>query len=119
DDYWNKVDNIAQLRPGDILVFRYKNSRGRETGGHVMIVMDKPLQYENTFYVRVADSAPSAHSQDTRESDTSGIGIGTLLLKANLKTGHPFAYAWGVDSYWNKNVKVVMARPHELETEVT
>jgi hypothetical protein len=113
DTHWNKIDNIEQLQPGDILVFRYKNSRGHETGGHVMIVMDKPIQDDNTFFVRVADSAPSAHSEDTR-ADTSGIGIGTLLLKANLQTGHPVAYAWGVDSDWSRNVKVAMARPREI-----
>ena len=110
-DYWNKVDHIEQLRAGDILVFRYKNSRGRETGGHVMVVMDKPVREDGDFLVRVADSAPAGHSEDTRQSHTSGIGIGTLLLKANPKTGHPSAFAWKVGSCWKKNVSFAMARP--------
>jgi cell wall-associated NlpC family hydrolase len=115
DGYWNKVNFVDELRPGDILVFRYKNSRGRETGGHVMVVMDKPLRDTNVYYVRVADSAPSRHSQDTRQRNEAGIGIGTLLLKVNPQTGRPAAYAWGVGSYWNNNVKVAMARPLDVD----
>jgi len=111
DNYWNKISDVDQLQPGDILVFRYKNLHGSETGGHVMVVMDKPERASDVFFVRVADSAPSRHSQDTRHLYESGIGIGTLLLKANPLTGKPSAYAWGINGYWNKNVKFAMARP--------
>lgn len=114
DNYWNKVENVDQLRPGDILVIRYKNSRGIQTGGHVMVVMDKPEKDTDVFYVRVADSAPTRHSEDTREYNTSGIGIGTLLLKANARTGQPIAYAWGIGGYWNKNASFAMARPVDV-----
>lgn len=116
ETYWNKVNFVDDLRPGDILVFRYKNSRGRETGGHVMVVMGKPMRGDNNvYYVRVADSANSGHSQDTRQRNEAGIGIGTLLLKVNPHTGKPAAYAWGVGSYWNSRVKVAMARPMDAE----
>lgn len=110
-DYWHKVDDVEQLQAGDILVFRYKNSFRRVRGGHVMIVMDKPIRDENAFLVRVADSAPAGHSQDTRPWHVSGIGIGTLLLKASPETGHPLAYAWRIGARWNKNVNIAMARP--------
>lgn len=111
NNYWNKVEGIEELRAGDILVFRYRNSRGRETGGHVMIVMEKPVRDSDIFFVRVADSASSAHSEDTRQPSKSGIGIGTLLLKANPKTGEPSAFSWGESGYWRKNVNFAMARP--------
>jgi cell wall-associated NlpC family hydrolase len=111
-NFWNKINSVEQLRPGDILVFRYKNSRGNATGGgHVMVVMDTPTNDSNVFFVRVADSAPSRHSQDTRQIHEGGIGIGTLLLKVNPITGRPNAYAWGMGGYWNKNVNFAMARP--------
>ncbi|MEO8401358.1 MAG: hypothetical protein ABI597_06095 [Gammaproteobacteria bacterium] len=115
EQYWNAVADIEQLRPGDVLVFRYKNSRGAQTGGHVMVVMDKPVQVSDVFFVRIADSAPSGHSEDTRQRHKSGIGIGTLLLKANPKTGRPAAFAWGAGGYWNKNVNFAMARPVEMD----
>lgn len=114
DSHWNKINDVEKLQPGDILVFRYKNSRGTETGGHVMVVMDKPERASDVYFVRVADSAPSRHSEDTRHVNESGIGIGTLLLKANPKTGKPSAFAWGVNGYWNKNVKFAMGRPIEV-----
>jgi hypothetical protein len=111
-DYWNKVDNVKELRPGDILVFRNK---GRRTGGHVMVVMNAPTKEATGYAVRVADSAPSGHSEDTRPFHNSGIGIGTLQLKVNPKTGEPSAYAWKVGSCWKKNVKFAMARPYDSE----
>jgi len=110
-DNWNKVDNVKELRPGDILVFRYKGSR---TGGHVMVVMNTPKKTTNSYTIRVADSASSGHSQDTRAGHNSGIGIGTLQLKINPKTGEPSAYAWKVGSCWKKNVKFAMARPTDI-----
>jgi cell wall-associated NlpC family hydrolase len=112
--YWNKVEDVDQLRAGDILVFRYTNHMGNQTGGHVVVVMDKPIRDTNVFFLRVADSAHSRHSQDTRQRHESGIGIGTMLLKVNPKTGQPSAVAWGVGGYWNKNVNFAMARPLNL-----
>jgi hypothetical protein len=116
--YWNKVKNVDQLEPGDILVFRNKASPRARAAGHVMIVMDKPVSTEvdDSFLVRVADSASSGHSEDTRGHD-SGIGIGTMIIKANPKTGQPAAYAWKFGSRWKKNVTFAMARPlDDLET---
>lgn len=110
-DMWSRVDEVGQLRAGDVLVFRYKNSVGRVTGGHVMVVMDKPTQDDDVYFVRVADSARGGHSEDTRTGRVSGIGIGTLLLRANPRTGQPAAYAWKVGAHWNNNVKIAMGRP--------
>lgn len=114
DDYWKKVNYIEELRPGDILVVRYQNSHGRETGGHVMVVMDKPVRDLDSFMVRVADSAPAGHSDDTRLPHVSGIGVGLLRLKADPDTGQPFAFAWRLGSRWQSNVKIAMARPTDV-----
>jgi hypothetical protein len=109
--YWNKIDDVEKLEPGDILVFRKSNATHRRIGGgHVMVVMNKPVFDEDAYLVRVADSAPSGHSQDTRQPHRSGIGIGTILLKVNPRTGKPNAYAWKVGSRWNQ-VNFAMARP--------
>ena len=76
-----------------------------------MVVMDKPIADGDGYLVRVADSAPSGHSQDTRRGRVSGIGIGTMVLKTNPDTGEPSAYAWKVGASWKSNVKIAMARP--------
>lgn len=109
--YWNKIDKVKQLQPGDILVFRSHNSKSVRTRGHVMVVMNEPIPHKSGFLVRVTDSASTGHSRDTREPATSGVGIGTLLLKINLQTGRPSAYAWKQGAAWQKNVVVAMARP--------
>jgi cell wall-associated NlpC family hydrolase len=110
-EHWNAINDVEELRPGDILVFRNKNRYGTQIGGHVMIVMDKPERKGNIFLLRIADSASSGHSKDTRMPHTSGIGIGSMLLKVHPGTLRPSAYAWRVGSHWETNVSFAMARP--------
>jgi len=107
--YWNKVESVNDLRAGDIVVFRQKYSD--DPTGHIMVVMKKPVKKREGFQVQVADSAPFRHSKDTRAIHKTGIGVGTLLLKVNPKTGKPLAYAWSVGSYWKSNINFAMARP--------
>lgn len=109
--YWNKVENVNQLQPGDILVLRNKKNSHTGVSGHVMVVMNKPTRTPNAFLVRVTDSASSGHSQDTRLPHTSGIGIGTMQIKVNPGTGQPSAYAWKLGSSFEKHVNFAMARP--------
>src|SRR5579871_5401507 len=42
-DSWNAVKKVEELEAGDIIVFRYKNKKGKITSGHVMVVMDTPV----------------------------------------------------------------------------
>lgn len=112
--YWHKIGGVHELQPGDILVFRYKNSKSRRVGGHVMVVMDKPIpdrSAPNVFWVNVADSAASGHTNDTRPAHTSGVGIGALLLKVNPGTNEPNAYAWRAGAAWKHDMNFVMAEP--------
>ncbi len=111
--YWNKIDYVKELQPGDILVFR--NNKNSHTGvsGHVMVVMNKPTRIQDAFMVRVTDSASSGHSQDTRLPHTSGIGIGTMKIKVDPDTGEPSAYAWKLGSTFEHHVNFAMARPIE------
>lgn len=110
--YWNKVEAVEELEPGDILVFRKKTAARHTVRGHVMLVMEKPVVQDNgAFWVRVADSTPYRHSEDTREAHEGGIGIGTLLLKVNPQTSKPYAYAWREGAHWQRNVNFAMGRP--------
>jgi cell wall-associated NlpC family hydrolase len=109
--HWNKVDEVSALQPGDILVFRRANRGRAGMNGHVMVVMNKPIQIQDAFIVKVADSASSRHSQDTRLPHTSGIGIGKMQLKVDPESGQPLAYAWRLGSTWEKHVNFAMARP--------
>lgn len=108
---WSRIEQVSQLKPGDILVFRYKKYHNNAMG-HVMIVMDRPERDEaDNYLLRVTDAAEMGHSQDTRSSHASGIGIGTMLLKADTRTDEPLAYAWKVGSHLKNNVNIIMGRP--------
>ncbi len=111
---WDKIDDAKELQPGDVLVFRYKSSSGETEGGHVMVVMNKPVLNNDALIVQVSDSAFSGHSDDTRLAHNSGVGIGTLLLKVNTYNGQPSAYAWEFNSPWKNRVNIVMARPSDI-----
>lgn len=110
---WHLIDGVDNLRPGDVIVFRYK----KHTKGHIMILMEKPKKHDtNTYSLRVTDSAPVGHSRDTRSRRVSGVGIGTMLLKINSKSARPYAYAWQIGAPWKNNVAFAMARPVELNS---
>ena len=119
--YWDKINTIEQLQAGDIIVFRYRSNMRNGAGGHVMVVMDKPTlnRRADAYYLRVTDAAPSGHSKDTRPTQTSGIGIGTLVLKVNPKTYQPYAYAWKIGSRWKYNVNFAMGRPKSIFNQTT
>lgn len=110
---WYRIQDVEELKAGDVLVFRYKSPYRHMGSGHVMVVMDKPTHDDDVYFVRVTDSAPSGHSADTRPLRVSGIGIGTLMLKTN-GDGQPSAYAWKVGSRWKNNVRIAMARPKSM-----
>lgn len=113
--HWQVINKVDKLRPGDILVFRYLNSLGKERGGHVMVVMDKPVRYADKYAIRVSDSASGGHSLDTRKRYVSGIGVGILSLKVNNKI-QPNAYAWKLGARWENRVNFAMARPIEMKS---
>lgn len=102
--HWRKVDDASSLEAGDILVFRHGWH-----GGHVMVVMNKPIRHNDVLEVRVADSASSGHSRDTRPAHVSGIGVGTMLIKVT-PGNQPAAYAWRVGAPWER-VRFAMGRP--------
>ncbi|CAN5225118.1 hypothetical protein BH10PSE19_BH10PSE19_14080 [soil metagenome] len=111
--HWYHVRGISELRAGDILVYSSPGRSKRRSPGHVMIVVETPKRDSRAtgiYHVRVADSAHSGHSYDTRRPHTSGIGVGTLLLKANPHTNQPIAFAWREDSRWKLGVDFAMGR---------
>jgi hypothetical protein len=110
--HWYHVRAVSELKPGDILVYSSPGRRKR-LPGHVMIVVDTPKpdrRGSGIYHVRVADSAHSGHSNDTRRPHTSGIGVGTLLLKAHPRTNAPIAFAWREDSRWKLGLNFAMGR---------
>ncbi|MCW5590356.1 MAG: hypothetical protein KIT27_11935 [Legionellales bacterium] len=108
DTDWEKIEDVGNLHAGDILVFRYKRPH-YHVAGHVMVVVTPPEKIQNQVYVvKVADSTPFPHSNDTRRAH-AGVGVGDMLLKVN-SNGEPVAYAWRVHAGFESKMHIVMAR---------
>jgi hypothetical protein len=111
---WRRVRRVLDLRPGDILVYRYDDAVSTSSTGHAMIVVDLPVRYAtftNAYRIRVSDSARSGHSSDNRGSGGSGVGAGYVLVQADPDTGKPQRFAWSLSGYWKSGLKLAMGRP--------
>lgn len=100
---WTRPARMADARPGDLLVWRYRVTPSSGSTGHVMMVASVPLLYpgtSNVYRVRVSDSARSGHSNDNRTSTTSGVGAGEILVKVDSH-GAPAEYAWTLGSLFH------------------
>jgi cell wall-associated NlpC family hydrolase len=114
-DHWRRIKRVKDLRPGDVLVWRYlEPDEHDESTGHTMIVVGLPerdTRWSNVYRVRVSDSARSGHSSDNRGNTGSGVGAGVMLLRYDPDSGVPTAYAWSLLGYWQTDIRFAAARP--------
>jgi hypothetical protein len=109
---WQRIDQIAEVRPGD--VFAWKRPRGlpSKNTGHVGIVVDRPVEIApGAWAVRIADSTSGSHQDDTRAGDPDGgFGIGTLVFLAD-DAGRGTHYGWsGTHTEWYVITSIVFGR---------
>jgi hypothetical protein len=111
---WQRIEKVASLRPGDVVVYKYDEAG--TTTGHTMLVVSRPVRdtrYSSPVYkVRVSDSAKSGHSSDNRGAEGSGVGAGYVLLKAGRDSGRVSGFAWSLKGYWKEGISLAMARPN-------
>lgn len=81
-DLWQGVPRIAELRPGDVLAWRYVERKPGASSGHVVIIDALPIPEEGGVWaVAVIDSTSIPHEDDTRR-DGDGVGRGVIRLRA-------------------------------------
>jgi hypothetical protein len=110
--HWIRIEKLSSVKPGDVLVWKYKSSSTPSTG-HVMIAASKPVRddrWSNVYKIRITDSARSGHSSDNRTSG-SGVGAGYLLFKVDSSSGRPYAYAWNLNGLWHTDAYIAIGRP--------
>jgi hypothetical protein len=92
-DRWQRIDRLADARPGDVVAWRKPVIRETGVTGHIVLFdsTPKPLG-ENLFEVVVIDSTSRPHKDDTRPADVTGVGRGTIYLKTD-DSGCPIAFA--------------------------
>lgn len=106
---WMQLGGANLLRAGDIIAVKYGVPRPNgisEGTGHTMYVMGTPVQISSGIWrIRVADSASTNHSNDTRAAGTGGLGIGDILYRSDG------SWAWRADApRWRTDEAVAFGR---------
>jgi hypothetical protein len=111
---WRRPAAVRDLRPGDLLVWRYTEEQDTGSTGHTTIVVGVPVKDtsrgSNIYRVRVTDSARSGHTRDNRGSKGSGVGAGEILVKVN-SSNQPLTYAWSLTGPFHSGIAMAMGRP--------
>ena len=80
---WQRITRVQDVRPGDVLAWRYLNPKPGKSTGHVMVIDSAATSDgENDFSVAVFDSTTAPHDDDTR-SDADGVGRGIIHLRVD------------------------------------
>jgi hypothetical protein len=113
---WQRIDDIANVMPGDVFAWRRPRGMPSKNTGHVGFVVERPLRVPaipGAWAVRIADSTRGYHQNDARVNDEDGgFGIGTLLFLADER-GRVTQYGWsGTRSEWYVVTPVVFGRLH-------
>jgi hypothetical protein len=86
---WRRIHRLANARRGDVLAWRKKaHPEPHEDTGHVVIVADEPSDDgDGQLSVRVYDSSPIPHFDDSRghggDSPDAGVGTGTIRFRVD------------------------------------
>jgi hypothetical protein len=108
---WRRIEKVADLRPGDVVVWKKATTDG--TWGHVFLIASMPerdTRWSGAYKLRITDSTSDPHSNDSRCSTCTGVGAGDMLLRASSTSGRVYDVSWSLKGYW-KAGSFAMARP--------
>jgi hypothetical protein len=100
---WRGIPRLADSRRGDVLAWRLAvHPERHEDTGHVVIVAAEPWDdRDGVWAVRVYDSSPDPHFDDSRgqggESPDAGVGTGTIRFRVDDQ-GKPIEFLFGPSS---------------------
>jgi hypothetical protein len=82
---WQRIEKLADARPGDIIAWRHEVPKPGNTG-HVVIVHERPVM-EDDGLIRVVhiDSTTRQQVDDSRPDGTNGVGRATMWFKVDKK----------------------------------
>jgi hypothetical protein len=93
-DGWQQVARLLDARPGDILAWKSGNPKPGASTGHVVFIDGPPArEKDGQIRVEIIDSTSHGHGNDTRKSDQTGIGRGTMWFTIDA-AGRPTGYRW-------------------------
>jgi hypothetical protein len=96
-----RVARVQDVRPGDMLAWRYLSPKPGRSTGHVMVIDNGvTLDGDSIFSVDVIDSTTAPHDDDSR-SETDGVARGTIHLRVDAY-GTPVEVRSGTSSAFRK-----------------
>jgi hypothetical protein len=108
---WRRITAVPDLVPGDLVVWLQPQNVSGDNTGHIMVVAGTPSRGRvGEWLVKVIDSTTTPHAGDSRGTDHTGIGSGTIGLKVD-SLNRPIAYWWrGGLSYNAYTTPIVLGR---------
>lgn len=80
---WQRIDQVQEVRAGDVIAWRLAEIRPGKSTGHVVIAdSTATAQGDGVFALVVIDSTTTPHDDDTRPG-TDGVGRGTIRLRVD------------------------------------
>jgi len=106
---WQRVERLADARPGDVIAWRHEVPKPGNTG-HVVIVDQRPV-LEDDGLVRVVyiDSTTLHQADDTRPDGITGVGRGTMWFRVDDQ-GWAVAHIRGVRTAEAKTEAISIGR---------
>jgi hypothetical protein len=109
---WLRIDKIADAKPGDILAWRKVTIPEKGTTGHVVVLDSLPTPVApDLFKIVVIDSTSQPHEDDTRKSDETGVGRGTVYIKVDAE-GRPISFGSHPPQATASNLPIAIGRPN-------
>jgi hypothetical protein len=106
---WQRVERLADARPGDVIAWRHEVPKPGNTG-HVVIVNERPvLEGDGLVRVGVIDSTTLPSADITAEKGKSGIGRRTMWFTID-GDGRATGYIRGSRTAKPKNESISIGR---------
>jgi len=107
---WQRIERLADARPGDVIAWRHEVPKPGNTG-HVIIVHERPV-LEDDGLVRVVyiDSTTLQQSDDSRPDGVTGVGRGTMWFHIDGE-GRPVSHIRGERKAEPKKEAISIGRP--------
>jgi len=107
---WERVREMMDVRPGDILAWRKVTVEQGDSSGHVLMIAGFPEEErDDRIRVRVIDSTRGVHANDTRAEGILGVGAGDMWFTVD-RDGEPNGFYVNEKSRLNTVSKVAIGR---------
>jgi len=81
---WQRIDKLADARPGDVMAWKKDPQPPTGNTGHVVVIDAVPREVSAGLWaVTIIDSTTKGHEADTRKTGETGVGRGTMYFKTD------------------------------------